>query len=41
MMGELVDIFTAAMRDYPLAATMLAVHFAVPGDWRQDRTTGE
>jgi len=38
MMAELVDILTAAMRDYPLAAALLGAHFAVPSDWRQDRT---
>ncbi|MCV7419476.1 cobalamin B12-binding domain-containing protein [Mycobacterium yunnanensis] len=41
MMGELVDILTAAMRDYPMAAALMATHFVVPMDWRQTRATAE
>ena len=41
MMAELVDILTAAMGDYPCAAASLANHFAVPPEWRHDRTAGE
>jgi len=41
MMGELVEILTAAMRDYPVAATLLSAHFVVPLDWRQTEVTAE
>jgi MerR family transcriptional regulator, light-induced transcriptional regulator len=41
MMDELVEILTAEMRDYPLAATLLATHFVIPADWRHDRAAGE
>ncbi|MEU0494148.1 cobalamin-dependent protein [Mycobacterium sp. NPDC006124] len=41
MMAELVDIFTTAMRDYPVAAAMLAAHFVVPVEWRQGGTIVE
>ena len=41
MMVELVEILTAAMRDYPVAASMLATHFVVPDDWRREATVGE
>lgn len=32
MIGELVKILTVAMRDYPLAAKMVATHFVVSVD---------
>lgn len=41
MMVELVEILTAAMRDYPVAASMLATHFVVPAEWRRDATVDE
>jgi hypothetical protein len=32
MFGELVEILTLAMRDYPLAATLVATHFVASVD---------
>lgn len=41
MMDELVEILSAAMRDYPVAASLLATHFVVPAEWRREATVDE
>ena len=41
MMDELVEILSAAMRDYPVAASLLAAHFVVPDEWRRAATVDE